>query len=113
MKKKPKLPRAPLPRQTGGAHRVKKRVGRKVKHKKPPDPEGIDLKIDVDKFKELCIAQAQTALQDITGPGSGPFRELVGTEVAAEVIKLIEDDIKQLQTWKTQGEVKDGTRTTA
>jgi hypothetical protein len=33
-KGKPRLPRAPLPRQTGGAHRVKKDVlFRKRKHK--------------------------------------------------------------------------------
>jgi len=32
---KPKLPRAPLPKQTGGAHEDKsKRLFRKVKHKK-------------------------------------------------------------------------------
>lgn len=31
----PRLPRAPLPKQTGGAHRVKTKVlARKAKHKK-------------------------------------------------------------------------------
>ena len=34
-KGKPRLPRAPLPKQTGGAHEDKsKRLFRKVKHKK-------------------------------------------------------------------------------
>lgn len=34
-RKKPRLPRAPLPKQTGGAHEDKsKRVFRKEKHKK-------------------------------------------------------------------------------
>lgn len=34
---KPKLPRAPLPKKTGGAHEVKsKRPFRKQKHKKDP-----------------------------------------------------------------------------
>lgn len=33
---KPKLPRAPLPKQTGGAHKTrKKELHRKMKHKKP------------------------------------------------------------------------------
>ena len=37
-KAKPKLPRAPLPRQTGGAHEDKsKRPFRKEKHKKKTD----------------------------------------------------------------------------
>jgi hypothetical protein len=35
VKAKPRLPRAPLPKQTGGAHEDKsKRLFRKVKHKK-------------------------------------------------------------------------------
>jgi hypothetical protein len=38
--KKPKLPRAPLPRQTGGAHEDKtKRPFRKQKHKKRESDE--------------------------------------------------------------------------
>jgi hypothetical protein len=37
---KPRLPRAPLPRQTGGIHEDKsKRPFRKEKHRKPPDAE--------------------------------------------------------------------------
>ena len=37
---KPKLPRAPLPKQTGGAHEDKsKRPFRKLKHKKRPIEE--------------------------------------------------------------------------
>jgi hypothetical protein len=33
---KPKLPRVPLPRQTGGVHRTRKReLARKAKHKRP------------------------------------------------------------------------------
>ena len=37
---KPKLPRAPLPKQTGGAHEDKsKRLFRKEKHKKRPIEE--------------------------------------------------------------------------
>ena len=35
--KKPRLPRAPLPRQTGGLHEDKtKRPVRKLKHRRPP-----------------------------------------------------------------------------
>ncbi len=35
--RKPKLPRAPLPRQTGGRHEDKtKRPSRKQKHRPPP-----------------------------------------------------------------------------
>ena len=38
VKRKPKLPRAPLPRQTGGVHEDKtKRPFRKEKHKKRTD----------------------------------------------------------------------------
>jgi hypothetical protein len=38
---KPKLPRAPLPKQTGGAHEDKsKRVFRKEKHKKKWQEQG-------------------------------------------------------------------------
>lgn len=38
MNVKPKLPRAPLPKQTGGAHRLKTKVlDRKAKHKKRGD----------------------------------------------------------------------------
>jgi hypothetical protein len=37
---KPKLPRAPLPKKTGGAHEDKsKRPFRKLKHKKAPTDE--------------------------------------------------------------------------
>lgn len=40
---KPRLPRAPLPRQTGGAHKVKTKVlHRKRKHKKDdPEVDGV------------------------------------------------------------------------
>jgi len=38
--RKPKLPRAPLPRQTGGRHEDKtKRPVRKLKHRRPPEGE--------------------------------------------------------------------------
>lgn len=40
MERKPKLPRAPLPKQTGGAHKVKTRtIPRKAKHKKRGDDD--------------------------------------------------------------------------
>jgi hypothetical protein len=38
--RKPRLPRAPLPKQTGGAHKLKtKQLPRKQKHKKASDWE--------------------------------------------------------------------------
>ncbi len=38
--KKPRLPRAPLPRQTGGLHEDKtKRPVRKQKHRRPPSSD--------------------------------------------------------------------------
>ena len=39
-RKKPALPRAPLPRQAGGLHEDKtKRLPRKLKHRRPPSAD--------------------------------------------------------------------------
>ena len=50
-KKKLNLPRAPLPKQIGGVHKVKTKIKlRKAKHKKP----GSHADVVVDDFFDSC-----------------------------------------------------------